>query len=142
MSYYERNKEKIKRKVKSRYKNDDLFRKEHIERVARYKKRKAEERKEERKNAIVERKVWRKVSLKGTIRLCCRVGYLSKCLGRTTQTVRLWEKMNYLPKSIRIKNHRYYLKEHFELIMIMWNKYKNNLPKFFSEIRKDWNKKI
>ena len=124
-----------------RYHKDPLFRKNHLEAVKKYKKRKAEERKRQKAALKIERKVWRLFSLGNNEKVkCCRITYLAATLGRTSKRLREWEQEGKLPKTIRYKNHRYYTFEHFNMIVAHWNRYKDDLSTFFAHINSDWDK--
>lgn len=136
--YYERNAEKLRERFKRRYRSDPEFRKAHQERVRAYKKKRSKE-KGRIKTSTTERKTWRIFNVSGTKVECCRIGHLAVHLGRSVQTVRLWEKEGTFPKSIIYKGHRYYTRPHFDMILRMWNRHNEDLQKFFVEVRTQWN---
>lgn len=141
-NYYKKYKDKIKAKRKKLYDSDPEFREIHKARVKAYKKKKYAEMKLVKERLKIERKVWRNLSVGGQITPCCKIGYLSASINRTTQTVRLWETEGLLPKTITLNDIRYYTKKHYQLIVRLFNQYEKNLPKFFSEVRNQWNSKI
>lgn len=141
-SYYERNKEKIKARQKNNYHNNPAFKKEHKERVKSYKKRKAQERKLQKAQIKLERKVWRKVRIDNVITECCKIAFLASAIGRGTKRIREWESAGFFPKTIKIKGLRYYTKKHFNLVTMQWSRCGNgkNLKEFFQKINENWNK--
>lgn len=139
LNYYYRNREKILQKKKERYINDNLYRERVKELSTESNKRRNELKKLMKNSEKLRKKYWRKFNVKGEVIEFCRINYLAKNIGRTTQTVRLWEKSGMLPKAVIYKNNRYYSKYQFELIVKFWEKYgKEDLYKFFNEVRKNW----
>lgn len=140
--YYYRHREKILAKLKNRYHNDELFRQSIKENIKKYVKKKSMEKKLLKEKLKEERKIWKKFNINGEIVQCCRIGYIAKQIGRTSQTLRLWEKNGYINKALTYKNHRYYTRHQAELIINCWNKSNGDLEKFFSCVRINWyNKK-
>lgn len=147
-TYYERNKEKIKEKQKRRYASDPLFREEHKKKVVNYNKRRAQEKKELKSKLPPNyKKAWKKFNINGVITECCRIGYLGKTIGRSSQTIVKWEREGKFPKTIIYNKIRYYTKAHYDLIRLTFTKYNSkeagyNLELFFREVFEKWNKKI
>lgn len=142
-TYYERNRENILVKTNLRYKLDPNFRVLHIQRVKAYKQRKAKERKDEKEKSKYEKSIWREFNIEGVVTPCCRVGFVASNIGRSAQTLRLWERSGFLPKTIRHKTQRYYPKYHYLLILRMWRLYldkKYNITIFYRNVWDDWDK--
>lgn len=139
-SYYQKHKEEIKAKQKNLYHKDKEFRKLQIQRVADYKKRKAKEKKLQKEQIKLDRKVWRKVRIANVVVECCRIAFLASALGRGTKRLREWESMGKLPKTILVKGMRYYTKPHYTMIMNAWNRAEEgkNLKLFFEIIKDKW----
>lgn len=138
-TYYSRNREKILKRNKLQYRADRSVRESQVEANKKYRHKKAKERKELKEKLTHDRKVWREFKVDGNLVKCCRSGYVAKCISRTTQTIRLWERKQFLPKTIRYKSHRYYTKYHHTLIISAWQKYPNDLSAFFNYINNNWN---
>ena len=139
-TYYDRNAEQIKKERKQRYHNEPDFRQACLENIKTYRHRKRQERKALKEAIDIDRKVWRvfKVGKDKLPVKCCRVGYLAASIGRTAQTIRLWEKEGRFPKSIRYKDQRYYTKPHYNFILRIWRKHKDNLKQFLIEVNRGW----
>lgn len=139
LNYYYRNRDKILEKRKERYKNDDIFKTSVIETIKKYRQKKSEIRKKIKEKAKEKSKNWRKFKINGEIIEFCKPSYLAKSIGRTVQTIRLWEKNGFIPKSVKYRGIRYYSKYQYDLIVDLWNKYgEKNLYKFFNEVNSNW----
>lgn len=136
--YYYRNRDKILHKLRNRYHNDEIFRESIKENIKKYVKKKSMEKKLIKEKMKQEKKIWKKFNIDGKIVECCRIGYVAKQIGRTSQTLRLWEKNGYINKALTYKGHRYYTRHQAELIINSWNKYSPDLEKFFISVRNNW----
>lgn len=141
-TYYERNKERIKKRLRDLYHSDSKFREEQIRRSIESRKKRTERLKLEKQRLIIEQKKWRKLKVKDDILECCRIGTLAEALGRDIQTIRLWQKKNQFPNTITYKKHRYFTRYQYDVVLKLWKKYdngnKNKLPFFFEELKKEW----
>lgn len=122
---------------KLRYQSDPEFRKSLIKRVTKYQKKKRL--REVERDGIA----WKKftIKIKGEMKAveACRIGTIADAIGRSIQTLRIWEKSKFIPKcAFRFKGHRYYTKNQYDLFIKMWEKHKNDLNKFFVELNKNW----
>jgi hypothetical protein len=138
MSYYSRHADRIKERARRRYKSDPEYRAAHIARVQAYKKRKALERQRVRSQNTT-KEIWRQFTIGGAVVDCCRIGHLALLIQRSVQTIRLWERAGSFPKSIVFRHNRYYTRPHVEMIVRLWQRYHADLPRFFEEVRTQWN---
>ncbi len=138
--YYKEHAEEIKERQRKLYQNDKEFRKIQIQRVADYKRRKRAEKKLQKQELKLNRKIWRKIRINNVVVECCRITYLASALGRKSKRIREWELAGNIGKGIRVKNMRYYTKEHFNMVTSAWNKFGNgkDLPGFFNYIMDKW----
>lgn len=136
--YYYRNRDKILKKLKNRYHNDEIFRESIKANIKKYVKKKSMEKKLLKEKMKQEKKIWKKFNINGAIVECCRIGFVAKQINRTSQTLRLWEKNGYINKALTYKKHRYYTRSQAELIIKAWNMYGTDLEKFFTYIRNNW----
>ena len=128
-------------KFKRKYQTDPIFRKLHIQRVTEYKRRKSREHKLQKEELKLERKQWREFKLpNGKVVECCRITFLASALGRKPKRVREWELEGRFPKTIRYKTQRYYTREHYNMVLLYCEKYKEYLNMFFVKVRENWNK--
>ena len=142
-NYYSRNREKILEKTNLLYKTDPNFRALHKSRVKKYKQKKAKERKAEKLKLKYEKSIWREFDVEGVSTPCCRIGFVANKLDREVQTLRLWERKGFLPKTIRYRNQRYYTKYHYLLILYVWRLYNYgeiNITAFYKQVWDDWDK--
>lgn len=139
VTYYYRNRDRILNSINILYKTDSGFRDRHKAAVKKYKQRIAREKKLLKEKAKHDRKVWKRLDVDGVVTPCCRVGYLSKSIGRSTHTLRTWEKQKFLPVTIVYNSQRYYPKYHFLLIIRSWER-RSTLSGFFNEIWLNWDK--
>ncbi len=140
-TYYQRHREKILEKQKLLYNTDKEYRKRRIELASAYQKRKAKERKLAKAKIKREKKIWKNFRMGNNIIKCCRIGYVAFSIERTSQTIRKWHKMGYLPETFKYNGIRYYTYKHYNLITTMFNRYgsKNTLKLFFKKVRDNWN---
>lgn len=138
-SYYEKNKEKLKKLQRFRYANDPLYRKRKIELSIEHAKRKSEEKKMLKRKFKYNHSFWQDLNIGGVDHKCCSISFLAFSLGRTVKTVRDWEKFGKLPVTFKYNNRRYYTRNHLKLILKYWEKRKkNNLEYFFKIVREKW----
>lgn len=142
-TYYSRNRESILVKQSLLYNTDPNFRALHKQRVKFNKQKISKERKEEKRKLKYEKSIWREFNIEGIRTPCCRVGYVAKNIDRSAQTLRLWERKGFLPKTIRYKTQRYYTKYHYLLILRMWRLFiekKYNITIFYKKVWDNWDR--
>lgn len=136
-THYDRNADKILSKRKKLYDSDPEYRKTIIQRTvesARKRRQKARELKLANK---LDRKIWSNFQMpNGSVKKCCRVGHLANLLGRSAQTIKLWERDGF-PMTFRKANQRYYTQENVNMILSQFKKHEN-VHKFISEVQKNW----
>jgi hypothetical protein len=137
-NYYKKHRDEILENNRSRYQSDPVYRQECIDKVKVYKKNLSAEKKAKKALEKAEKKVWKVFSVDGVETQCCKVGFLAKSIKRSVQTIRLWERDNLFPVSIRYNGQRYYMKKHYDMIISLWLK---NLPLniFLEKVREQWN---
>jgi adenosyl cobinamide kinase/adenosyl cobinamide phosphate guanylyltransferase len=140
-SYYERNKERIKKHNKMRYDTDPQYRQSVIDAVLKSRKKKSEIKKRLKEHKKIKAKHWAELEVNGKVQECCDVRYLSAVLNRSVLTIRRWERQGKIPPTFRHKSRRFYTKKHFLMMQKFWEDYgEKNLELFFKNVTENWNK--
>jgi hypothetical protein len=140
-SYYERNREKILKKNKLRYKTDPEFRQSKINATNKYRRKVSSLKKKFKTEKKLKEKYWAVLEVQGKVQECCDIRFLSGVLNREVQTIRRWERHGNFPKTFMFKSRRFYTKKHFLMIKKYWEEYgEKNLELFFKNVTKYWNK--